>query len=292
MAPSFFSIIIPTYNRPEQLASCLQSIADLDYSIDRFEVIVIDDGSATSPETLITSFKDKIAIELITQMNKGPAVARNAGAEKAKGEYVAFIDDDCTVASDWLKTLSKCFAENERDIAIGGKVINKLTANPYSTASQLLIDYLYDYYNVNPDQAQFLVSMNFALSADSFRKIGGFSNKFPRAAGEDRELCDRWLQNGNRMIFASDVAIYHYHNHTFRTFFRQHFNYGRSAFKFRLMAAKQGKRHVIPEPLSFYINLILFPALQVRGLKVLLPVTLMVISQAANLAGFVWEWFK
>jgi glycosyltransferase involved in cell wall biosynthesis len=73
----FFSIIIPTYNRPQQLAVCLQSLARQDYP--HFEVIVVDDGSQTPPFECVNNFQNQLDITLLTQYNINPAVARNTG---------------------------------------------------------------------------------------------------------------------------------------------------------------------------------------------------------------------
>ncbi len=69
----FVSIIVPTYNRPEQLAACLRSLACLDYPYNRFEVIVVDDGSKKLPKTVVTSFGNQFNITLLEQRNSGPA---------------------------------------------------------------------------------------------------------------------------------------------------------------------------------------------------------------------------
>lgn len=91
----FFSIIIPTYNRPERLATCIQSLAHLDYSRDRFEVIVVDDGSPMPLEPVVAPFQNKFDVTLIKQPNAGPATARNTGAARASGQFLVFTDDDC-----------------------------------------------------------------------------------------------------------------------------------------------------------------------------------------------------
>lgn len=142
-ARPFFSIIIPTYNRPERLASCLEAIALLDYPRDRFEVIVVDDGSKTALDEVVAPLKNKIDIKLLRQKNAGPAATRNKGAEVAQGEFLAFTDDDCQPTPNWLD----CFAAGFKDAPkamIGSKTINALDNNPFSTASQKLIDYLYE----------------------------------------------------------------------------------------------------------------------------------------------------
>jgi glycosyltransferase involved in cell wall biosynthesis len=88
----FISIIVPTYNRPAQLKTCLESIASLDYPADRFEVIVVDDGGETPLERVVSPFRVKIDLTLLSQPNSGPAVARNSGALRAKGKLLVFTD--------------------------------------------------------------------------------------------------------------------------------------------------------------------------------------------------------
>ncbi len=284
-----FSIIVPTYGRPGQLATCLQFLACLDYPLDRFEVIVVDDGSQRPPESVVLAFRDQFNVTLLTQPHAGPAAARNTGAARAKGKFLAFTDDDCAPAPNWLQTLAARFTQVP-DGAIGGRTFNALPANPYSAASQLLIDYLYAYYNADPDRASFLTSNNMALPAGHFRAIGGFDSTFPRAAAEDRELCDRWLHHGYHLIYAPEARVYHAHALTFGTFWRQHFNYGRGAFYFHEIRARRGQDRIKLEPFSFYADLLRYPSTQAQqNRQALLLAALLVTAQVANTAGFFWE---
>ena len=283
-----FSIIIPTYVRPEQLGACLQSLACLDYPRDYFEVIVADDGSEAPPEAVVAAFRDRFDVTLTTQPHAGPAAARNTGAAGAKGEILAFTDDDCAPAPDWLQTLAARFAAAP-DHAIGGRTLNVLSDNMYSTASQLLIEYLYAYYNADHKPASFFTSNNLALPTASFYAIGGFDSSFPRAGAEDRDLCDRWLQHGYRMTYAPEARIYHSHALTLRTFCRQHFNYGRGALCFHHLRARRGSGRFKVEPVSFYLNLLRYPYSQMRDRRLCLLALLLAVSQTANAAGFFWE---
>jgi len=284
----FFSIIVPTFNRPLPLTHCLQSLERLDYPRDRFEVIVVDDGSESRAEAVVSSFSNRLDITLITQPHSGPAIARNKGAAHAKGEFLAFTDDDCTPAPEWLKTLALRF-NGTPDNMIGGRTLNALLQNPYSTASDLLIRYLYAYYNANPDQARFFASNNLTLSKVGFHQIGGFDMVFPRAGAEDREFCERWLRHGFRMAYAPEVLIYHAHRLTLRSFFRQQFNYGRGAFHFHQLRARRRLDHFRLEPLSFYVNMLRYPLAEIRGPRKYLVLALIVLSQATNTAGFLRE---
>ncbi len=283
-----FSIIVPTYARPGQLAACLQSLARLDYPRDRFEVIVVDDGSETPPEAVVGSFRDRLDAALLTQPHAGPAAARNTGGARAKGEVLVFTDDDCAPAADWLQALARRFA-TAPDHAISGRTLNAIPENPYSAAHLLLIDYLYTYYNADPNQARFLTSSNLAVPAGRFHAIGGFDTTFPIAGGEDREFCNRWLQHGYRMTYAPEVLIYHADTLTFRTFWRQQFNYGRGAFRFHRARARRSQGRIRLEPLSFYLNLLRYPFSHGWSRRVLLLAALLVVSQVATGAGFLWE---
>lgn len=287
----FFSIIIPTYNRPERLATCLESLTRLDYARDRFEVIVVDDGSKTPLKDVVARFQDKLNLTLLRQNNAGPASARNAGAAKAKGKYLAFTDDDCTPASNWLQVLETYFTTTP-DCAIGGLAVNALPDNLYSTASQILIDYLYGYFNADPERSRFFASNNFALPAKYFRQIGSFDTSFPLAAGEDRELCDRLLYYGYPMRYAKAAQIYHAHKLSWKTFWRQHFNYGRGAFHFHQLRFRRKSEQIKVEPLSFYFNLLKYPFSHASPQPALLVAALLFVSQVANVAGFFWERYQ
>lgn len=283
-----FSIIIPTYNRPNQLTSCLNSIVRLDYPHEKYEVIVVDDGSEISLDDTVSPFQGETKIKLITQANTGPATARNSGAAEAKGEFLAFTDDDCKPASDWLKKLEIRFS-SEPDCLIGGKILNTLLSNSYSTAGQMLIDYLYDYYNKDHNQLRFFTTNNLAVPKCLFHEIDGFDTTYPRSAAEDREFCYRWQNHGYRMIYAPEARVYHSHELSFLSFGSQHFNYGRGAFCFHNLCSRHGLKRIKLEPLSFYLNMLKYPFSQLMSKRAFQCTLLLAISQTAHTAGFFWE---
>jgi glycosyltransferase involved in cell wall biosynthesis len=190
-----FSVIIPTYNRPQSLAACLHSLLNLDYPRGGFEVIVVDDGGEEPLGSVISSFSSNMEITLIRQSRTGPAEARNQGAALAKGKFLVFLDDDCEVSSDWLKKLEAHFASVPQH-AVCGRSVNLSSGNPYAVATQLLADYFHAYYNAEPAHARHFSGATVAFPAESFHAVGGFSRVFSQASTEDRELCDRWLFHG------------------------------------------------------------------------------------------------
>jgi GT2 family glycosyltransferase len=271
--------------------ACLQSLARLDYPRDRFEVIVVDDGSPSPPEDLVDSFRGGLDVTLLRQPHAGPAAARNAGAARASGDYLAFTDDDCAPAADWLKALAARFVPTPGH-GVGGRTVNALPENLFSTASHQLIGYLYDYYNAEPGGARFLASNNLALPAEGFRAAGGFDTTFPRAAGEDREFCDRWRHYGYRLTYAPEAVVYHAHALSFHHFWRQHFGYGSGAYHFHQLRASRAQERIRFEPMAFYLSPLRYPFSHERGWRALALAGLLVVSQVANAAGFFCERFQ
>ncbi len=90
-----FTMVVPTYGHPEGLRACLESLATQRYPGSRFEVIIIDDGSAIPAVPIAASYDDRLQIRVRRQANAGPAAARNHGGMSARGSYIAFLDDDC-----------------------------------------------------------------------------------------------------------------------------------------------------------------------------------------------------
>jgi len=281
-----FSIIVPTYRRPDQLATCLRSLASLEYPRGQFEVIVVDDGGEGSTEAVIETFRDRLDVTLLIQPHAGPAAARNTGAARAKGTFLAFTDDDCVPAPDWLQGLAGRLSSTP-ECAVGGRTINALPQNPYSTTSQMVIDFVYAHYNADRNRARFFASNNLALPAALFRAAGGFDATL--TTSEDRELCDRWLHAGYRMIYAPDAVVHHAHSLTFRTFCRQHFNYGRGACRFYQIRARVRQQPAALEARAFYIGMLRYPFSRARGRRALALATLLVVSQGASALGLLWE---
>ena len=282
----FFSIIIPTYNRPRQLYECLKSIERLEFPKKRFEVIVVDDGSKTPLRKLIRSFENHFSAKLIQQSNAGPAAARNAGASIAMGDLVVFTDDDCLALPNWLSKLENRFNQNPKNV-IGGRTINALENNSFAATSQLIIDAAYQYHNADFANARFFASNNMAVPAALFRSIGGFDARF--WTSEDREFCDRWLWRGYRMTYAPEIVVYHVNPLRLQTYLRQHFNYGRGAFRFHLFRTK---RHGLPmslESKAFYVNLLMYPLYRRRFKEVIFSGALLLLSQVASLLGYLTE---
>jgi GT2 family glycosyltransferase len=284
-----FSVIVPTYNRPRQLERCLRALDGQTGLTAPYEVIVVNDGGDRRLfEETIGALGLRQPVRAITQRNTGPAGARNHGARVAGGRYLAFIDDDCAAAPEWLASLARAF-EAHPEAALGGATINALGANMYSEASQLLTEYLNAYYNRDPEDCVFFTSNNLAVPAAAFREMGGFDTNYPLAAAEDREFCSHWRYLGRRLVYAPQAVVHHYHNLSLRSFIRQHYHYGRGARRFHFSRAARGQRRPRIEPASFYWGMLGWPRRFHRGRKGWWLSGLMALTQVAHTAGFVAE---
>lgn len=283
----FFSIIVATHGRPRQLGRCLQSLAGTDYPRERFEVIVVDDGSPSPLGKVVAPYRELLRLTLLVQAQAGPGMARNHGVAEARGTNLAFTDDDCMPEPDWLERLAGRLSACPGCV-VGGRTANALHDNPYAAASQLLQDYLYAYYNLDPHHARFFASNNLALPAERFRTLGGFGAAYTRTAAEDRDLCDRCLQAGYPMVYAPEAIVYHAHDLTLATFWRQHFTYGCGAHVFHHMHALRNGRRVNLEPPTFYAGLVAAPFALRRRPRLRLA-ALLALSQVANAAGYLKE---
>jgi GT2 family glycosyltransferase len=281
------SIIIPTYNRPEQLAACLGALCRQDYSLERFEVIVVDDGSNVPVDPMAWRYAKTLDIKIERISNGGPAAARNHGARIARGRFLAFTDDDCAPSAGWLAALAKTLNTNP-EVLTGGKIQNALSENTHSVASQLILDFIYDYYALCSRPFRFFASNNMALASEFFQEVGGFNPHF--RTSEDRDLCDRWEDTGRQLVYVPEALVYHSNELNFRSFWQQHLGYGRGAFRFY-----QAHQHRHPNESSivpsFYLALARrLPALIMRQNRHrLLLTSLMVLWQMANTAGFLQE---
>jgi len=297
-----FSVIIPTYNRPHQLSKCLDSIAKQNYSKQRFEVIVINDGGAELKET-IDPFQSELSIILLVQENAGPASARNKGSMVARGDFLVFTDDDCYCPPNWLKQLEehcdvkvepteisvidadlKSVIEPEQvPVMFGGHTVNSISSNLFSVASQMIVALAYQYFNPCSTRASFFASNNMVFPRVNFLELGGFHPEF--RASEDREICDRWLRSGYRMEYVSDVEIHHAHHLSLLTFCRQHFSYGRGAYLYHRIRRQRGEPPFRPD-FSFHIQLLTYPFKTLPWFQALIVMVLMILSQFASLLGY------
>lgn len=302
MLTPILSVVIPTFARPQQLQRCLSALAIQTYT-EPWEVVVVDDGSQ-EPVTLPASLQPKqpfkpsdcsgyasIPIRLIRQDNNGPAVARNHGVACARGELIAFTDDDCQPCPSWLDELVKASRRYPGSM-IGGTTLNALPEDICASASQLIVDMVYKHFNSDPQNAYFLASNNMLCSKQNFQALGGFDPRFRKAGAEDRDFCDRWRQADLRLIWQQSARIEHCHHQTLSQYINLHTRYGRGAFLYQAKRRNSGSGSMhkdlrfhasLPAVLRSHISSIVSPQTRLQILFLLL------LWQIANAYGFARE---
>lgn len=278
-----FSIIIPTRNRASLLDRCLTALEGLDYPRNDFEVLVIDDGSDTPLTDLIDRHSPALTVRSYQSDANGPARARNFGLNCARGDYVVFTDDDCIPQPDWLTAFDRAF-KSTSDVGFGGRIVDAPENNIYGRASQMLITFLYDGFAQHPD-LKFFCSNNLAFPRLRLLDLGGFDETFPRAAGEDRELCARWNQR-YELRFLPDAVVSHHQLLDLRSFSRQHFRYGVGGAHFWSKKTNAGEAGVKVKSVDFYWQMLTFPFSAEKRLRAFTFSSLLLLSQVANMAGY------
>jgi GT2 family glycosyltransferase len=277
-----WTVVVPTYARPQRLAECLHALARLEPPPGGYEVVVVDDGS---PQPLDDVVAPHAALaRLHRQDNGGPARARNAGAALARGERLAFTDDDCRPAPGWLTALDQAL-DAQPDAMLGGRTVNVLTDDLCAEASQQLVDHLYAW-SARTGRLRFFTSNNLALEAAGFTELGGFDPRFPGAAGEDRDLGVRWQALGRPLAYVPAAVVGHAHAMDLRAYWRQHAGYGAGAAVLHAALSERTSQGVRVEPPAFYAGMLTRP-FRALPLRRALPVSALVaLSQLATAVGF------
>lgn len=278
-----FSVIIPTFNRPWALRRCLAALRDVQFPRDRFEVVVVDDGSQTPLGSAVSPFQSLMNLRLLRQKNAGPSAARNYGADRARGRFLAFTDDDCAVAPGWLDGFAGHLSRRD-DQLVGGRTLNALRRNLCASASQLILDVVQEYFHDESDPYRFFASNNMAMSAEQYHRLGGFDVKF--RTSEDRDFCDRWRAAGWPLTYAPQAQMYHAHEMGLGHFIRQHYAYGQGAWHFH-RARQQRRSGNLEVQGGFYWRC--FQRAAAQGGQAVGLGAMMCLWQAANAAGFFHE---
>ncbi len=224
-----YSVIVPSYNRREEIVELLESFRRLDFPAARCELIIADDGSTDDTAAVVEQFRKDFPFPLkfYRQENKGPGAARNMGMEKASGDFFIFVDSDCTVREDWLKNIDRELQVQQAD-AFGGRDSFRedfpplLKAINYSMTSFLTTGGLRG--RKGKKLAKFYPrSFNMGLSRELYRRIGGFGSL---RHGQDIEYSNRIICSGAKVIYIDDAVVFHKRRTSIRKFFRQVFNWG------------------------------------------------------------------
>lgn len=222
-----FSLIIPVFNRPDEVLELLNSLEK--QTNKSFEIIIVEDGSKIDCKSVVDDFKEKLDIKYYYKENEKPAIARNYGVERASGEYVVFVDSDVIVPEHYFEKVEKYLSSEDID-AFGGPD----AASPDFSNMQKAISYsMTSFFTTgNIRGAEKLGkfyprSFNMGIKKTVFNEIGGFpiTNMHP---GEDMVFSIEIIKRNYKTKLFKDIFVYHKRRNTLKSFFLQVFRFGKT----------------------------------------------------------------
>lgn len=223
------SVVVASYNRCAGLGVLLDALSRQTYPADRFEVIVVDDGSTDGTRELLPTISVPYSLRWWSQANGGPAAARNAGVRHARGRLIIFQDDDVVPVPHLI----------EAHVAAHGEIGDRVVTGPMSPPPVTWPQPTWDRWDAEQLQKQYraMTAGDFACSQRQFftanasvhrglfLAAGGFDEQFRRA--EDMELAWRMSRHGARFVFASGAEVVHFAARPFVSWCRNAYQYGR-----------------------------------------------------------------
>lgn len=222
----FFSIIIPLYNRPQEIDELLATLCLQTYT--KFEVLVIEDGSVNSAKSIVESYSGRLDIHYFYKENAGQGFARNFGFERAKGDYFVIFDSDCLIPADYLDTVNEYLKEHKLD-AYGGPDAAHESFTPVQKAISYGMTSPFTTGGIRGNKkhvGQFHPrSFNMGVSRAVWEKVGGF---ILTRLGEDIEYSIRIHDNGFKIGLIPDAKVFHKRRTSLIQFYKQIHFFGRA----------------------------------------------------------------
>ena len=196
------SVVVPTFRRPELLARCLEALLAQEFAPEDYEIVIVDDAASKQTHLQVercarqARAQGRQVFYLSTTGQRGPAAARNLGWRAARGEVIAFTDDDCLPAPDWLREGLAAFRGDV--MAVSGRI--RVPVPPQPT------DYEYDTSHL--EESEFATA-NCLYRRSALLSVGGFDERFTAAWREDSDLFFLLLERGMRAIRCPSAVVVH-----------------------------------------------------------------------------------
>ena len=271
----FFSIIIPIFNRPDELDELLQSLTlqkfDANNNIQNidFEVIIIEDGSTNKADIICQKYQNQLNINYFFKENTGQGFSRNVGFEKAKGDYFIVFDSDCIIPPNYLQTVFNSLQNNHLD-AFGGPDAAHESFTPVQKAISYAMTSVFSTGGIrgNKNSAEKFRprSFNMGISRKVWETVGGY--KITRM-GEDIEFSIRIEKAGFKIGLITEAFVYHKRRTDFGQFYKQLHFFGRGRINIRRFFPEELKL-VHTFPAFFVLYLCLSPILLAISAKLCL----------------------
>ena len=220
-----FSIIIPVYNRPNEIHELLESLVTQNFS-DAFEVLIIEDGSTQKCDSIVQKYQDQLNLNYFFKENSGAGDSRNFGMKNASGNYFIILDSDVILPNQYL-TAVKIGLENNYTDAFGGadaahkSFSNLQKAINYAMTSVITTGGIRG--NTEAIGKFQPISFNIGLSKKAFENTQGFSKM---KNGEDIDLTFRLWENGFETQLLEEAFVFHKRRASIQQFFKQTFGFG------------------------------------------------------------------
>ena len=224
MAATKYSIIVPVYNRPDEVKELLESLCTQTFR--DFEVILVEDGSTVPCADVVRQFTDRLSINYFTKANSGPGQTRNYGAERAGGEYLIILDSDVMVPPGYLQAVEDELLREKAD-AFGGPDRAHKDFTPIQKAINYAMTSFFTTGGIRGGKVKmdkfYPRSFNLGISAKAYKDLGGFSKM---RFGEDIDLSIRIFKAGYKCRLFPEAWVWHKRRTNLKKFFKQVHNSG------------------------------------------------------------------
>ncbi|WP_214225549.1 glycosyltransferase [Pedobacter sp. B4-66] len=222
----FFSIIIPLYNRPQEIDELLTTLTKQTYT--QFEVLVIEDGSVNDAKAIVDKYANTLDVKYFFKPNEGQGFSRNYGFERAKGDYFVVFDSDCLIPEDYLEIVKDYLYEHKLD-AYGGPDAAHQSFTPVQKAISYAMTSPFTTGGIRGNKkhiGQFHPrSFNMGVSREVWEKVGGF---ILTRLGEDIEYSIRIHEHGFKIGLIPAARVFHKRRTSFGQFYKQLHFFGRA----------------------------------------------------------------